>query len=65
METRIGTCSLCGGDVIAWTGGWLSVCPPDPPRCSRCGARLGSDVIRMVPTPVPIVSRKDKRRTKN
>jgi len=32
----IGTCSLCGGDVMGYKV-WHGTIPP-PARCSRCGA---------------------------
>lgn len=53
MEQRVGTCSLCGGDVIGTRGAYWSVIPPAPDTCSRCGAvaRGQSDVIEMVPGP--------------
>lgn len=35
---RIGSCSLCGGDVMAVTGFYHSIVPPPPPTCSQCGA---------------------------
>lgn len=47
-EQRIGSCSLCGGDVIGWYGAWFSVLPPPPPKCSSCGAGTAEDVIKMV-----------------
>ena len=56
MQTRIGTCSLCGGDVMGYTGAWWSTLPP-PPECASCGAvpAWASDVIPMVPRPRPTV----------
>lgn len=47
METRIGSCSKCGGDVVGWTGAWFSVNPPPPPHCTGCGAKIANDVIEM------------------
>ena len=35
---RIGTCSICGGDVMGHVGPWMGTVPPPPPRCSNCGA---------------------------
>lgn len=52
MNQRIGTCSLCGGDVMGWRGAWFSVNPPPPPKCANCGAvpKVSSDVIEMEPS---------------
>lgn len=51
-QTRIGSCSICGGDVLGHTGPWWGVCPPPPARCARCGAvEDRGDVIRMRPCP--------------
>lgn len=47
MEQRIGSCSLCGGDVMGWVGAWASVQPPPSPHCVGCGAKIRSDVIQM------------------
>jgi len=38
MEHKIGVCSICGGDVVAWHGPWMAVIPPPAPHCARCGA---------------------------
>jgi hypothetical protein len=51
MSKRVGTCSLCGGDVMGVRGAWSSTMPPPPDECSRCGAVAGSDVIPMTPRP--------------
>lgn len=51
MMVRIGTCSLCGSDVLGFQGAWMSVTPPPPPRCSGCGAVAAADVIQMAPAP--------------
>ena len=48
----IGSCSICGGNVVAYVGAWHSVLPPPPPTCSHCGAvdaRSTLPVIPMVP----------------
>lgn len=50
-EQRVGTCSLCGGDVIGIRGGWWSVSPAPSDRCTGCGAVAKSDVIEMHPAP--------------
>ena len=47
MEQRVGTCSLCGGDVMGFRGAWMSVLPPPPDTCSSCGAVSHDDVIEM------------------
>ena len=38
MNQVIGSCSLCGGDVVGFCGVWMAVTPPPPARCSACGA---------------------------
>ena len=47
-ETKIGICSLCGGDVVAYEGAWYGVQPPPPPKCTGCGAKKAENVIKMV-----------------
>ena len=47
----VGTCSICGGDVMGVRGGWTSVLPPPPDECSSCGAVAGTDIIGMTPRP--------------
>lgn len=47
MEQRIGTCSLCGGNVVGFVGAWLAVVPPPPPKCTSCGAVAAGDIIQM------------------
>lgn len=47
MEERVGTCSLCGGDVIGVRGGWWATTPPPPDTCRGCGAVARHDVITM------------------
>lgn len=37
-EQVIGSCSICGGDVVGYVGPWFSIVPPPPAKCSRCGA---------------------------
>jgi hypothetical protein len=48
MNQRVGTCSLCGGDVMGHRGAWWSVLPPPPDRCFGCGAVAAADVIEML-----------------
>jgi NAD-dependent SIR2 family protein deacetylase len=36
-KIRIGRCSICGGNVMAWQA-WASVDPPPAPECAQCGA---------------------------
>lgn len=47
MNQRIGSCSLCGGDVVGYVGAWHSITPPPPPTCTLCGAKAAADVIQM------------------
>jgi hypothetical protein len=51
MNQRVGTCSLCGGDVMGFRGAYWSIIPPGPDECSSCGAVAGGDVIPMTPRP--------------
>lgn len=48
---RIGRCSICGGDVMAWHGVWMATIPPPPAKCASCGAipAGADDTIEMVP----------------
>lgn len=64
--TVIGTCSICGGDVVAHDGAWYGVCPPPPPQCQRCGARPKAPMIEMdrrtawqIQRTVPLITRVD------
>ena len=50
-KERVGTCSICGGDVMGIRGGWWSILPPPPDTCSECDAVSGGDVVPMVPRP--------------
>ena len=54
MEQKIGRCSLCGGDVVAFRGAWGGITPPPPARCSSCGAVEddGLPTIKMQPRAV-------------
>lgn len=36
MNHRIGSCSLCGGDVNVFTGPYFGA--PPPPTCAKCHA---------------------------
>lgn len=49
--TIIGSCSNCGGDVVAHTEVWIAGAPP-PPTCRRCGATPALPVIAMGPPAV-------------
>ena len=49
MRRRIGTCSICGGDVMGYRGAFQSVNLPPPDTCTQCGAMRRIDVIEMVP----------------
>ncbi|MHA2063014.1 MAG: hypothetical protein ACXABY_01400 [Candidatus Thorarchaeota archaeon] len=53
MRQRVGTCSICGGDVMGHIGGWWATVPPPPDTCASCGAvaAYDCDVIKMVPCP--------------
>lgn len=56
MNQCIGTCSICGGQVMSYVGAWMSIAPPPPPTCSQCGAVAAGrvrEVIPMVPAPPP------------
>ena len=61
----IGSCSICGGDVVAvGARGWWSVAPPPPPTCRSCGAVAQNHrrTIPMVPAaPAPDPSRVEIR----
>jgi len=60
MTQRVGSCSICGGDVMGIRGAWYSVNPPPPDKCSSCGAVAAGDIIEMrrIPT-VPNAEGKD------
>ena len=49
MHQRVGTCSICGGDVVRYHA---SFPPYSPDRCLGCGAVPKGDVIEMVPVPL-------------
>lgn len=50
MDRKIGSCSICGGDVVAYEGPWMATVPPPPPHCTSCGAVTADSerVIKMV-----------------
>ena len=50
MNQRIGSCSICGGDVFGHRGPWWSVNPPPPDRCMQCNAVAQSDIVKMYPS---------------
>ncbi|KKM97243.1 hypothetical protein LCGC14_1170060 [marine sediment metagenome] len=50
---RVGTCSICGGNVMGHRGGWWSINPPPPDECADCGAVAQLDIIKMHPAPRP------------
>jgi len=50
---RVGTCSLCSGDVYGHRGPWMGTTPPAPDRCVACGAVRDEDVIVMRPSRRP------------
>lgn len=50
MDQVIGSCSVCGGEVVAHVGAWWSVLPPPPAHCRGCGASESrGPVIQMKP----------------
>lgn len=51
METRVGTCSECGGAVVGFRGAWMSVNPPPPDYCANCGGVAQQDIIKIHPRP--------------
>ena len=62
--SRVGTCSLCGGDVYGHRGAWFGVVPPGPDTCVHCGAVAASwrsDVIEMQPRTRPSAAPKPLR----
>ena len=61
MQQRVGTCSLCGGDVMGYRGAWFSIDPPPPDECASCGARRVDDVIDM--RQIPNLSASQQTRT--
>lgn len=51
MEQCVGTCSICGGDVMKHAGPWHGTIPPRG-RCTSCGAvEACGPVIPMRPSP--------------
>ena len=53
MKQRVGTCSICGGDVIGYRRLWQSMSPPPTDTCAQCGAVRREDIIEMRPRPAP------------
>ena len=47
MYYRIGTCGLCGGDVIGWRGAWYGDNAPEGDKCKACDTFVACDVIQM------------------
>ncbi len=47
-QARVGTCSLCGGDVIGHRGAWWGTLPPPADSCSTCGA-VRADAADVIP----------------
>jgi len=55
----VGACGNCGGRVIGHAGPWMSIFPPPPPKCERCGwvlADRGPVLPMAPPSPAPPVS---------
>lgn len=64
MNERIGTCSLCGGDVYGYVGAWWGTVPPPPPTCSGCGAvARADDTIEMTRRTYPRATRSETSTT--
>ena len=57
METRIGTCGSCGGDVMAWTGAWYGV--QAPPQEERGEMRLDHEAVTLVDYARDMAERRD------
>lgn len=48
MMQRVGTCSICGGDVMGFRGrAWEGIQSPPRDTCSKCGAIRADDIIQM------------------
>lgn len=54
-ETVIGSCSICGGDVVKYMGVWMSILPPPPATCRDCGATESRGPV------IPMVSPSGRR----
>lgn len=61
MEQRVGTCSLCGGDVMGHRGAYWSVIPPPPDHCVSCGA-VRADQDPVIPMRRPGSPRRPRHR---
>lgn len=49
MEAPVGTCSICGGEVVKHVGAWHAVVPPRG-RCTSCGGvEASGPVVPMRP----------------
>jgi hypothetical protein len=61
VKEKIGTCSQCGGPVMAYTGPWMGVVPPPPPECRDCGAvSVKNDpIVETRPKGKPLARRRD------
>jgi hypothetical protein len=65
MNNVIGKCSICGGDVVGFTGIWMAVIPPPPAQCTSCGAVEAGTVIKMTPAPTHPMSQLSRISTSN
>lgn len=51
MHQRIGTCSLCGGDVVGFRGAWGATIPPPPDKCSsgmKATERMSTELLATI-----------------
>jgi hypothetical protein len=65
MKTKVGTCSICGGQVSVPTY-WHCVFPPIP-ICECCGATAASHgkIIPMIPNKIRITNSDSTQRIKS
>lgn len=61
----IGSCSICGGDVMAFRGPWAGVGPPPRPRCSSCNAMAARGPVIPMEPPRRSASPEAKTQTKD